>query len=128
MGHCFVRYKRKFTITEFDCINKIINKLILNRKKNPRTNFSERWSILKVYFDVRNMNCFTKGSFLPHIELQKNNRFDQSLESISSTFYTQIFCTKVCSKPNSRQRKAAQKTFIQKMHAKNVVEIGTWSK
>jgi len=27
--------------------------------------------------------------------------------SISSTFYAQIFCTKVSSKPNSKQRKAA---------------------
>jgi len=44
-------------------------------------------------------------------------------ESISSTFYVCIFCTKVCSKPNSKQRKAAQKTFVQKMGAQNVDEI-----
>jgi hypothetical protein len=34
------------------------------------------------------------------------------LESISSTFYAHIFCTKVHLKPNSKQRKAAQKTFM----------------
>jgi len=34
--------------------------------------------------------------------------------SISSTFYARIFRTEVCSKPNSKQRKAAQKTFVQK--------------
>jgi len=33
--------------------------------------------------------------------------------SILSTFYVRIFCTKVHSKPNSKQRKAAQKIFIQ---------------
>jgi len=38
-------------------------------------------------------------------------------ESISSTFYAHIFCTKVCSKPNSEQRKAAQFAFIRKMCA-----------
>jgi len=38
-------------------------------------------------------------------------------ESISSTFHMCIFCTKVCSKPNSKQRKAAQFAFVQKMHA-----------
>jgi len=43
--------------------------------------------------------------------------------SISSTFYACIFLTKVCSKPNSKQRKAAQKTFMQKTCAKNVDEI-----
>ncbi len=31
---------------------------------------------------------------------------------IPPTFYSHIFCTKVCSKPNSKQRKAAQKTFV----------------
>jgi len=36
------------------------------------------------------------------------------LASISSTFYARIFCTKVCSKPNSKQRKSAQKTFERK--------------
>jgi len=35
--------------------------------------------------------------------------------SISSTFYSHIFRTKVCSKPNSKQKKAAQKTFVRKM-------------
>jgi len=45
--------------------------------------------------------------------------------SISSTFYTQIFCTKVCSKPNSKQIKAAQKTFVWKIWAYNVDEIDT---
>jgi len=37
----------------------------------------------------------------------------EALSSISSTFYAHIFC--VCSKPNSKQRKAAQKTFVWKM-------------
>ncbi len=36
------------------------------------------------------------------------------LMSISSTFYTRIFCMKVHSKPNSKQRIAAQKSFIQR--------------
>jgi len=35
--------------------------------------------------------------------------------SISSTFYALIFLTKVHSKPNSKQKKAAQKIFVQKM-------------
>ncbi len=48
------------------------------------------------------------------------------LESISSTFYAGIFCTKVCSKPNSKLRKAAQKTFVQTMHSLNVDEIDHW--
>jgi hypothetical protein len=39
------------------------------------------------------------------------------LGSISSTFYVRIFCTKVHSKPNSKQEKGAQKTFVQKMRA-----------
>ncbi len=38
-----------------------------------------------------------------------------NLMSILSTFNARIFNTKVCSKPNSKQRKAAQKTFVQKM-------------
>ena len=33
---------------------------------------------------------------------------------ISSTFYVRNFCTKVRSKSNSKQRKAAQKTFARK--------------
>ncbi len=41
--------------------------------------------------------------------------------SISSTFYMRIFCKKVCSKPNTKQIKAAQKTFC----TKNVDEIDT---
>jgi len=44
-------------------------------------------------------------------------------ESMSSKFYARIFRTKVCSNPNSKQRKAAQKTFVQKMRAINVDEI-----
>jgi len=39
------------------------------------------------------------------------------LWSISSTFYMRIFHTKFCSKPNSKERKAAQKTFVQKIRA-----------
>ena len=35
--------------------------------------------------------------------------------SISSTFYADIFCTRVGPKPNYMQKKAAQKTFIQKI-------------
>jgi hypothetical protein len=35
--------------------------------------------------------------------------------SISSTFYARNICTKVCSKPNCEQKKAAQKTFVQKI-------------
>jgi len=35
--------------------------------------------------------------------------------SISLTFYVSIFRSKIPSKPNSKHRKAAQKTFIQKM-------------
>jgi hypothetical protein len=34
------------------------------------------------------------------------------LGSISSSFYSSIFRTKVCSKPNSKQKKAVQKTFV----------------
>jgi len=46
-------------------------------------------------------------------------------ESISSTIYAQIFRRKVCSKPNSKQRKVAQFAFVRKMHTKtkNVDEI-----
>ncbi len=36
------------------------------------------------------------------------------VESISSTFYGRIFHTKVSSKPNSKEIKAAQFTFVQK--------------
>jgi hypothetical protein len=47
------------------------------------------------------------------------------LGSISSIFYVQIFCRKVCSKPDSKQRKAAKKTFVWKRGAYNVGEIDT---
>jgi hypothetical protein len=41
------------------------------------------------------------------------------LVAISSTFTMRIFCTKVCSKPNSKQRKAAQKTCVQNFWLQN---------
>ncbi len=47
--------------------------------------------------------------------------------SISSTFHTQMFHTEVCSNSNSKQRKAAQKTFVQKNCVYNVDEIDTRS-
>jgi len=65
---------------------------------------------------LRSQNV-TEKSFKKHF-CTKNVRvkcwWNWRLVSISSTFYTQIFCTKVCSKPNSKQRKDAQKTFIWK--------------
>jgi len=43
-------------------------------------------------------------------------RLSQNLqESTSSKFYVHIFRKKVCSKPNSKQRKAAQLAFIRKI-------------
>ncbi len=38
-----------------------------------------------------------------------------SLGQFHQHFTNAFFCTKVCSKPNSKERKAAQKTFVQKM-------------
>jgi len=43
--------------------------------------------------------------------------------SISQTFYTRIFRTKVFSEPNSKQRKAAQFAFVPKMRSINVDEM-----
>jgi hypothetical protein len=59
------------------------------------------------------MRCFFCYEFSNLIlVLFRKSRFHHNkflvLESISSTFYACIFCTKVCSKPNSKQRKAAQ--------------------
>jgi len=48
------------------------------------------------------------------------------LRSFSSTNYACIFCMKVCSKPNCKQRKVAQMTFVQKMCVLNADEIDSW--
>jgi len=45
------------------------------------------------------------------------NKKKRNLGSISSTFFTGIFRKKVCSKPSSKQRKAAQFPFLKKLHA-----------
>jgi len=48
------------------------------------------------------------------VELRTNIGWRFLLGSISSIFYACIFRTKVRSKPNSKQKKAAQKTFVWK--------------
>ncbi len=73
-----------------------------------------KWSVTKWlsrrHFIIRNFFFREKKRFL---EIKQCLSVVQG--SILSTFYDSIFCTKVCSKPNSKQRKATQKTFIQKM-------------
>jgi hypothetical protein len=54
---------------------------------------------------IRQKKCFSPCSRKKSSMLLKST----GLPSISSTFYAQIFRKKVCSKPNSKQRKAAQK-------------------
>jgi len=44
----------------------------------------------------------------------------------SSTFYLRIFYIKVCSKPNSRQRKAAQFAFVLKNAHKMLMKLTFW--
>ncbi len=50
-------------------------------------------------------------------------RVKPTLESISSTFYSRIFRTKVHSKQNSEERKAAQSAFVQKMCLKMLMKL-----
>ncbi len=57
------------------------------------------------------LSCWNLEDELEHL------KWTEYYKSISSKFYVHIFCTKVRSKPNSKQKKAAQKTFVPKTHA-----------
>jgi len=63
----------------------------------------------------RNRGSMTLRNKYPFPVAQKKNyflNFFADLLSISSTFYSRVFHTKVCSKWVSMQRKAAKETFV----------------
>jgi len=66
-----------------------------------------------VYLDISNQFEVTASSIIFH----RLSDLISVLELISPTFYSRIFCLNVGSKPNSKQRKAAQESFVQNMRA-----------
>jgi len=72
--------------------------------------FFHCYDFIKTDFD-----CSCKSGWKQFVKTSKWCHVSKYMKSISSTFYTHIFCSKVLSKPNSKPRKAAQFTFVQKM-------------
>ncbi len=88
--------------------------ILIQKRRRVRTSTTKMLNLVshEVNWAVFRISISLPLSMFPNVEVLQG--------SISSTFYSRIFHTKIHSNPNSKKRKSAQKNSVQKIRAQNV--------